>query len=59
MREHQCATLPVVAGGRIVGLLTLENINEMILVNAAMEHQGAVPVLPPELSSQKHEGQSL
>jgi Zn-dependent protease len=59
MREHQCATLPVVAGGRIVGLLTLENINEMILVNAAMEHQGAVPVLPPELSTQKHEGQSL
>ena len=41
MRERQCATMPVVAGGRIVGLLTLENISEMIMVNAAMDHQGA------------------
>jgi Zn-dependent protease/CBS domain-containing protein len=41
MRERHCATVPVVAGGRVVGLLTLENISEMIMVNAAMEHQGA------------------
>lgn len=41
MRERQCATVPVVAGGRMVGLLTLENISEMIMVNAAMDHQGA------------------
>ena len=33
--------MPVVADGRIVGLLTLENISEMIMVNAAMDHQGA------------------
>jgi CBS domain containing-hemolysin-like protein len=41
MRERQCATMPVLADGRIVGLLTLENISEMILVNTAMDHQGA------------------
>jgi Zn-dependent protease len=52
MRARQCATIPVVAGGRIVGLLTLENISEMVMVNAAMEHQGAAHSLPPKLSTQ-------
>jgi Zn-dependent protease len=37
MHARQCAAVPVVAGGRLVGLLTLENISEMIMVNAAME----------------------
>jgi Zn-dependent protease len=36
MQSRQCATVPVVAGGRIVGLLTHENISEMIMINAAM-----------------------
>ena len=40
MQARQCATVPVVAGGRLVGLLTLENISEMIMVNAAMETNG-------------------
>jgi hypothetical protein len=44
--------MPVVAGGRIVGLLTLENISEMIMVNAAMERQGAADSLPPKLRTQ-------
>jgi len=39
MRARQCATMPVVAGGRMVGLLTLENVSEMIMVNAAMSHE--------------------
>ena len=52
MRERQCATVPVMAGGRVVGLLTLEHITEMIMVNAAMEHQGAAHSLPPKLSTQ-------
>jgi Zn-dependent protease len=38
MQARQCTTMPVVAGGRMVGLLTLENISEMIMVNAAMNH---------------------
>ncbi len=41
MRARDCATMPVVAGGRIVGLLTLENITEMIMINAAMGHEVA------------------
>jgi predicted transcriptional regulator len=41
MRARQCATMPVMASGRIVGLLTLENISEMIMVNAAMKTNGA------------------
>jgi CBS domain-containing protein len=42
MRKRQCATMPVVSGGRVVGLLTLEILSEMIMVHAAMEDQGAV-----------------
>jgi len=41
MHARQCATMPVVAGGRMVGLLTLENISEMILVNTAMKTNSA------------------
>jgi Zn-dependent protease/predicted transcriptional regulator len=50
MRKRQCTTMPVVSRGLIVGLLTLENITEMIMVNAAMDHQGAAHPLPPKLS---------
>jgi len=52
MRARQCATMPVVAGGSMVGLLTLENVTEMIMVNAAMEHQGTAHSPPPKLSTQ-------
>lgn len=37
MHAKQCATLPVMQAGRVVGLLTFENISEMIMVNAAMD----------------------
>lgn len=37
MHARQCGTVPVVADGRIVGLLTLENTSELIMVNAALE----------------------
>lgn len=40
MHVRQCATVPVVAGGRRVGLVTLENISERIMVNAAMKTNG-------------------
>lgn len=56
MRERECATMAVMAGGRMVGLLTLEHISEMIMVNAAMEHQGVThpitgkPNTNPQLS---------
>ena len=38
---RRCATVPVFADSRMVGLLTLENIGEMIMVNAAMNTNGA------------------
>lgn len=52
MHARQCATMPVVAGGRMVGLLTLENISEMIMINAAMDIPGAAHSRPPKLSIQ-------
>lgn len=42
MRAGRCTTLPVMGSGRMVGLLTLENVSEMIMVNAALERQAAV-----------------
>ena len=40
MSARQCGILPVTRGGRMVGLLTLENVSEMIMVNQAAEHSG-------------------
>ena len=37
MRLKDCGSVPVIQGGRIVGLLTLENISEMIMINTALE----------------------
>ncbi len=37
MRVGRCPTLPVTQGGRLVGLLTLENVGEMMMVNSALE----------------------
>jgi predicted transcriptional regulator len=42
MSEKKCGTMPVMFGGHLVGLLTLENVTEMIMVHHAMEHHDAV-----------------
>ncbi|MEO6993654.1 MAG: site-2 protease family protein [Lacunisphaera sp.] len=39
MGARKCNTVPVMADGHIVGLLTLENISEMIMVSNAMERR--------------------
>lgn len=36
MRGRECTSAPVVAGGRLVGLLTLENVSELVMVNTAL-----------------------
>ena len=52
MQARQCATVPVTQDGRMVGLLTLENITEMLMVNAALDHSpGAAQRSPPPLPS--------
>jgi Zn-dependent protease/predicted transcriptional regulator len=40
MQTRQCSSVPVVRESRIIGLLTLENVSEMILVNSALEKTG-------------------
>ena len=35
MQGQQCSSLPVLRQGEIVGLLTLENISEMIMIRSA------------------------
>jgi predicted transcriptional regulator len=37
MHQKGCATLAVLQAGRVVGLLTLENVSEMIMINTALE----------------------
>ncbi len=37
LRQNQCSTLPVLRDGRLVGLITLENIGELVMVNSAMQ----------------------
>ncbi len=46
MHARQCSSVPVVRGTRIVGLLTLENVSEMMLVNSALEKTGHRERLP-------------
>jgi Zn-dependent protease len=48
MRERQCTTMPVMSAGHMIGLLTFENISEMLMVHAAMDRKGASqpPVIP-------------
>jgi Zn-dependent protease/predicted transcriptional regulator len=41
MRANQCAAIPVTEGGKIVGLLTLENIGEVVMIHAALESRAA------------------
>lgn len=36
MREHRRTALPVVSDGRLVGMVTLENVSELLLVQEAM-----------------------
>jgi CBS domain-containing protein len=37
MRTANCATLPVVRGGRLVGVVTLENVGELMMINSAYQ----------------------
>jgi len=38
LRKDKCSTLPVVREGRLVGMITLENIAEWVMVHTALHH---------------------
>jgi len=40
MNESSCSTVPVVEDGRMVGLLTLENVGELVMVSSAVQTRG-------------------
>ena len=42
MNAAGCATVPVVRNGRLVGLLTLENVGELIMISSALGRAGRV-----------------
>ena len=37
MRTANCSTLPVVRGGQLVGVVTLENVGELMMINSAYQ----------------------
>jgi Zn-dependent protease len=41
MSESQCSTVPVVDDGALVGLLTLENVGELVMVSSALRTRDA------------------
>src|SRR5436190_21445778 len=44
MQEQGCSSLPVVYGERLVGLVTLENIGEMMILRQARERKAEMPL---------------
>jgi Zn-dependent protease/predicted transcriptional regulator len=43
LREAGCSTIPVVRGGHMVGLVTLENVGEMMMIRSALQHADVSP----------------
>lgn len=41
MRESDCASLPVVRSGQFVGMITLENVGELLMVDSALRERRA------------------
>jgi CBS domain-containing protein len=39
LRNKECSALPVLEDGRLAGMLTLENLSELVMVNTALERR--------------------
>jgi Zn-dependent protease/predicted transcriptional regulator len=46
MQERGCRTLPVVRNGQLVGLVTLENVGELLMIHSAKQTQRQVGTQP-------------
>lgn len=51
MRETRCSTIPVVRRGQLVGVLTLENVGELMMIASALRQAGSRSDLEQVLSS--------
>lgn len=51
LREDGAHTVPVMRHGQLVGLLTMENIGEMLRIQAALEARRGGPRIEPDLAS--------
>lgn len=40
LQAHACHTMPITHGGRLVGLLTMENVGEFLMIQSALEAAG-------------------
>jgi Zn-dependent protease/CBS domain-containing protein len=45
LQEGQCHTIPVVRNGRLVGLATMENVGEYMMIQSALSGRGPLPAL--------------
>ncbi|MBI3047773.1 MAG: site-2 protease family protein [Acidobacteria bacterium] len=39
LQHHECHTVPVVRGGRLIGLLTMDNVGEFLSIQAALDRR--------------------
>ena len=43
LQSYECNTLPVTHNGRLVGLMTMENVGEFIMIQTALAHRKTAP----------------
>ncbi len=46
LQRHECRSLPVLSDGRIVGIVTMENVGEFLAIQEALRTQNAPPKIP-------------
>jgi Zn-dependent protease len=49
MKAHSCSTVPVLHDGELLGLLTLENVGELVMVSSALKTHGGQSISRKEI----------